>query len=304
MTGLTDFPTRYCPACHTVLAKQFKPGPGGRPDVSCPQCGSLDRHRFLALLLACLRPTLGTIGVLLDVAPSPQVTPMLAKLGADKHIRFDLGADNRLVDVVGSLTDAPFDDDFVDLLVCFHVLEHIPDDRAAMREIARLLRPGGVAILQVPWRPGKQTDEDPDAPADVRIKRFGQADHVRYYGDDFEDRLVEAGLALQRVTPRSLLGEQMCTWFKLGPDQMVWLASPSDHAKVPSSGGVAATDLTKALDGLGDQLIAAHRETQAALARVAELEAATLSARVKPAVASVKRRVRPLVKSARRRLGQ
>ena len=259
---LTEFPNRYCPACSTVVSREFKPGPGGRPDASCPACGSLERHRFIAVLLACLQPTLGKLELLLDVAPTTQVTPLLRRLNPQHLVRFDIGADNRNVDVVGSLTDVPLADNSVDLLTCYHVLEHIPDDRAAMREIARIMRPGGLALLQVPFRAGTVTDEDPSAPEDVRIARFGQADHVRYYGDDFEDRLIESGLALRRVTPRSLLGDEMCAWFKLMPNELVWLATPSaDPAPtVPVTG--AATSLTRALDDLLDQLAQEHRRAE------------------------------------------
>ncbi len=56
-----------------------------------------------------------------------------------------------------------------------------------MLEIARVLAPTGVGLVQVPFRPGTVLDEDPSAPVEERVRRFGQADHVRYYGDDFED---------------------------------------------------------------------------------------------------------------------
>lgn len=247
---LGDYPRRYCSICHTVVRKEFKPGPNGRPNAKCPKCGSLERHRFFGILLSVLAPILDDLDVLLDVAPSPQTSPLLAGLGARTHLRFDLGADNRRVDVLGSLTEAPLRDGSVDLLVCYHVLEHIPDDRAAIREIARVLSPTGVGLLQVPFRPGVMTDEDPDAPVEVRLERFGQADHVRYYGDDFEDRLVEGGLAIQRVTPRSLLGESMSTWLHLNPDEMVWIVRPDAEAVVPDPLEAAPTSLTRAFDAM------------------------------------------------------
>jgi SAM-dependent methyltransferase len=222
--ALVDYPRRYCPACNQVVKRDFRGGPGGRPDAACPRCGSLERHRFLAVLLGLLRPSLGDIDVLLEVAPARQTTPLLAELGARIHLRTDLGADNRLVDALADLTRLPHRDGSIDLLVCYHVLEHIPDDHAAMAEIARVLSPGGIALLQVPWRPGTVTDEDPDASPEERLERFGQADHVRYYGDDFETRLMAAGLSLRRVTPAALLTEPMCIWMKLRPDEPVWIA--------------------------------------------------------------------------------
>jgi hypothetical protein len=67
------------------------------------------------------------------------------------------------------------------------------------------------------------TDEDPDAPVEERIRRFGQADHVRMYGADFEDRLAKAGLASYRLVPRELLDDRLIELFRLVPDETVWL---------------------------------------------------------------------------------
>jgi SAM-dependent methyltransferase len=196
----------------------------------------------------------------LDVAPSAQVTPVLERLRSERLVRIDLGADNRRVDVLGSLTDLPLADDSVDLMVCYHVLEHIPDDRRAMREIARVLRPHGMAILQVPWRPGTVTDEDPGAPEAERRVRFGQADHVRFYGDDFEDRLVQAGLGFHRVTPRTLLGDAMSGLLKLVPTETCWLATPDANARVPPLANGQRTELVSTLETLVGELESLHAD--------------------------------------------
>lgn len=253
--ALVEFPRRYCSVCHRVVRREFKPGPGGRPNASCPRCRSLERHRFFAILLSVLAPTLDDLDTLLEVSPAPETSSLLADLGPRTHVRLDLGLDNRLVDVLGSLTDLPLRDGSVDLLVCYHVLEHIPDDRAAMREVARVLAPGGLALVQVPYRPGTTTDEDPSAPEQERVRRFGQADHVRYYGDDFEDRLVESGLALRRVTPRSLLGADMSQWLHLNPDETVWILRSSANARVPPADDLAPTSLTRAFDAMLAEMV-------------------------------------------------
>jgi SAM-dependent methyltransferase len=82
-----------------------------------------------------------------------------------------------------------------DVVIANHVLEHIPDDRRAMRELFRLLQPGGLAILTVPLNPTRQTTHENPAITDApeRQAHFGAPDHVRYYGLDFVDRLTEAG---------------------------------------------------------------------------------------------------------------
>jgi SAM-dependent methyltransferase len=99
----------------------------------------------------------------------------------------------------GDLTDlVDFKDDSLSLVYCSHVLEHIPDDVAAISEMHRVLEPGGKAVVLVPT--GQEpTDEDPGV-TDVaeRIARFGQADHVRLYGDDIIDRLRAPGFEVER----------------------------------------------------------------------------------------------------------
>jgi len=96
--------------------------------------------------------------------------------------------------------DAP--DQSFDVVLASHVLEHIPDDGCAMREIRRVLAPGGWAFLVVPFDPDRQvTYEDPSITTEEgRKAAFGQEDHVRWYaGEDFEKRLERAGFSVERV---------------------------------------------------------------------------------------------------------
>ena len=116
-----------------------------------------------------------------------------------------------------------------------------------------MLAPGGVGLVQVPIRFGFADRRGPDrAGRAERVRRFGQADHVRYYGDDFEDRLVDAGLVFTRVSPRSLVGERVCRVLGLIPDEWVWVVHSAAHA----DGEVAPlvvpppTGLTRALDAV------------------------------------------------------
>ena len=92
-----------------------------------------------------------------------------------------------------------------------------------MHELARVVRPGGIAIVQVPWRPNALTDEDPTASAEERVRRFGQADHVRWYGTDFDERLRAAGLTPFRFLPTNVLDRSLCQLMRLNPDEPVWI---------------------------------------------------------------------------------
>ena len=101
-----------------------------------------------------------------------------------------------LAKVKMDIHEIPFDDHTFDIIFCNHVLEHVEDDLKAMSEMRRVLKPGGWAILQIPWfHPIPDvTFEDPGiADSKEREKMFGQDDHVRLYGKDYPDRLKQAG---------------------------------------------------------------------------------------------------------------
>jgi SAM-dependent methyltransferase len=89
--------------------------------------------------------------------------------------------------------ELPFEDDSFDAILCVHVLEHVADDRAALRELRRVLRPRGWAVIQVPILRDKTIEDPAEQDPAQRLRRFGQDDHVRVYGEDFFDRLSEAG---------------------------------------------------------------------------------------------------------------
>lgn len=246
-----DVHKAYCAACGSTVSRAFRPGPCGRPEATCPRCGGLERHRFLSLLLGALAPDLRDLDIVVEISPSRQSTPLLDRLGARRRISLDLGHDKRAVDALACLTALPLRDSSVDLLVCYHVLEHVPDDGAAMREIARVLSPRGIALIEVPIKGGVVTEEDPSASPDERLRRFGQRDHVRWYGDDFDDRLLAAGLSSTRVTPPTLVGDAAVEWFRLMAHEVVWVARPGSTAatSTPSRG----SGLSDAFDAvLGD----------------------------------------------------
>lgn len=249
-----------------MVARQFRPGPNGRPDAVCPRCGSLERHRFLSLLLGVLAPDLRDLDLVVEIAPSRQSKVLLDRVDARRRISLDAGYDAREVDALASLTHLPLRDGSVDLLVCYHVLEHVPDDCAAMREIARVLSPRGIALLEVPIKIGVDTDEDPSATPEERLRRFGQSDHVRWYGDDFDTRLSEAGLSSLRVTPPALVGEAAVKWFRLMPHEVVWVVHPGRETASPMLAGGTGSGLTAAFDAV----LADLEKAQGRLARERE----------------------------------
>jgi SAM-dependent methyltransferase len=133
----------------------------------------------------------------------------------------------RAIDVTNiGLADGSFD-----LVLCSHVLEHVPDDRRAMREILRVLAPGGTAVLLVPIdRELACSDEDPSVtdPAE-RKRRFGQHDHVRQYGMDYYDRVREAGFTVQSIPYADAMDPTMRVRHGLQPGTTIDLGTkPAD----------------------------------------------------------------------------
>jgi colanic acid/amylovoran biosynthesis protein len=175
-----------CPICGRS-ARRFAPH-RDRPYAECPHCHSLERHRALWLWL---RHRIPHGALVLHVAPEQGLAARLRALPIE-YVSTDL--ESPLAMRHDDVTALPDPDGSFDVVICNHVLEHISDDRAAMRQIRRVLRPGGFAVLQHPIRAQAETFEDWTVvtPQD-RLQVFGQEDHVRVYGRDFVDRLREAG---------------------------------------------------------------------------------------------------------------
>jgi SAM-dependent methyltransferase len=121
-----------------------------------------------------------------------------------------------------SLTDNQFD-----CVICYHVLEHIPDDQKAMRELFRVLKPGGWAILQSPIDFNHdKTFEDPSIVSpDERERFFGQNDHVRIYGRDYKDRLEKAGFVVKVDDYVQQLGDSAIKKYGLMRDEKIHFCS-------------------------------------------------------------------------------
>jgi predicted SAM-dependent methyltransferase len=141
---------------------------------------------------------------MLHIAPEAALEPRLRRIPSLDYVTADLN--DPLVMDRQDVTDMTYDDESFDVVACSHVLEHVADDRAALREFFRVLKPGGWAVIMVPYAADAVTDEDSAVtdPAEREV-RFGQYDHVRYYGHDIVDRIEEAGLHVDVVTANSLL---------------------------------------------------------------------------------------------------
>lgn len=172
-----------------------------RQNARCPKCNSLERHRLYYLYLKSVIPCDRPIKIL-HFAPEKILTQLFKTYPNIDYLSADIDPAKAMVKE--DVTCISFADNSFDIIFCSHVLEHIPDDRRAMRELRRVLKPGGFAILQVPikdtfhGRVIDKTYEDfsIDTP-EGREKAFGQNDHVRVYGRDFKNRVESSGFHLR-----------------------------------------------------------------------------------------------------------
>jgi len=183
--------------------------------VLCPRCGSLPRQRLLWWYLRDEGVLERGALQILHVAPEHGLEPRLRALPGARYTSVDLH-DPRAT-VCADLTDLPFPDAAFDLVLCSHVLEHVPDDRAAMGELARVLRPGGLAVVQSPVNyEMAATHEDPAlTDAQERLRLFSQRDHVRVYGPDLLERLIDAGFAVAVHDPAERLPADLTAHYGL-----------------------------------------------------------------------------------------
>ena len=218
----------YCPLCDGNLRTFQAHGPARRPNALCPVCFSLERHRAAWLFLQRRTDLFkGQSRRLLHFAPEPVLQARLARLPHLDYVTADL--DNPRADEVVDITAMQFPDCSFDAIYCSHVLEHVPADRQAIRELWRVLRPGGWALLVVPIGADLTVEDPAVTDPSGRLRRFGQADHVRIYGRDFQDRLREAGFDVDVVTAGQLVSREEAGTFGLSPSEsLFYCVKPHD----------------------------------------------------------------------------
>ncbi len=193
---------KFCPVCDSKIIKflpyffppHIKIGP--RPDAVCPVCGSIERERLLWLYLEeQTNFFMSPKKKILHIAPEIVLSDRIRKNEFIEYLSADLDPSRAMIHM--DLTDIKMNDNIFDVIICNHVFEHIPDHKKAMREIYRVLKPGGWAILQVPIL-GELTFEDPTVTTpEAREKIYGFAEHVRGYGKDYRDFLFAAGFSVK-----------------------------------------------------------------------------------------------------------
>lgn len=183
----------YCPICERSYKTFLPAGENLEGNSKCPGCSSLERQRLLWLYLTQKLEIPKQNIRLLNIAPDFAIQNKLKSLSHLDYLSIDL--ESKLAMKNEDLTNLSFSDNSFDAILCYHVLEHIVDDKKAMSEIYRVLKPNGWAIIQTPVEKEREKSFENfnvTTPAERR-KLFGQDDHVRIYGRDYIERLKSTG---------------------------------------------------------------------------------------------------------------
>ena len=192
-----------------------------RKNALCPGTLSLERHRLLWLYLDRETNFLSSNLKVLHVAPEQVFYKKFKKLKNWEYFTFDLNSP--IADIKGDLISTNFKDEYFDLIICNHVLEHIEDDKSALDEMYRILKYNGISILQVPINVEREnTFEDLSIKSKIqREKYFGQYDHVREYGLDFKDRVEQAGFKVEMINYSKKISQDLVIKYGLMKDDLI-----------------------------------------------------------------------------------
>lgn len=191
----------FCTCCGNTSLRFVAFGSPRRPTARCPHCGALERHRTLwPHIRARLKPRTRVV----HFAPEPVLADNITRVSEITYTAADLepssaGLASDVEVVAADITDQPWPDASFDIAIVSHVLEHVPDDLAAMRELRRVITPEGAVFSHHPFDPGRwHTFEAPGVVSpEERLRVFGQDDHVRIYGRDLPARWTRAGFDVE-----------------------------------------------------------------------------------------------------------
>lgn len=223
---------RECPICG-ARRRRFLPYGyvSSREDALCPRCLSLERHRLIWLWIERHTTLHKELPTLLHIAPEVSLMRHFERLykGSDHYLTADL--ESPLARMHFDVQQIPLADESVDVIICNHLFEHVADDRRAMGELYRTMRRGGWGIMIVPEERGRSTtfEDDSITDAEERTRLFGQYDHRRVYGRDYDDRLREVGFEVERITCDELLSADEQRLYATGGDDLVVVHKPKTN---------------------------------------------------------------------------
>lgn len=232
----------YCIYCNRTFSKfssegvkspafiKYKVAGGGyKKNAQCPNCLSVDRSRLLYLFFKLRTNVYKNKTAILHISPNKEIagvltgdtiTQTVGSIEPEMYQEFNA--------IYQDVQKMDFPDKSFDVVICCHVIEHVDNDRQAMAEIFRVLKPGGFAVLQVPLAINLETTiEDKTLATDKERKlKFGQTDHVRLYGLDYLEKLKSVGfrVALDNPYKNKWLPEDELKRHRLDPIEDVIMA--------------------------------------------------------------------------------
>ncbi|TMU50846.1 class I SAM-dependent methyltransferase [Flagellimonas algicola] len=192
-----------------------------RENVLSPSTLSLERHRLLWLFLKNHTDFFSKDLSLLHFAPEQAFYKRFKKLTNITYTTTDLNSP--LADVKADICNLPFKNDAFDVILCNHVLEHIPNDTKAMQELFRVMKPGGWGVFQIPQDLSREKTFEDDSITDKkeRARIFGQYDHVRIYGRDYFDKLRKIGFKVEEVDLTQKLSAEEIDKYRLAKGEII-----------------------------------------------------------------------------------
>jgi len=233
----------HCPYCNghfrkmlpggidiPVLTAKEVIGGGLRLNCFCPRCSSTDRERLLLIYLKFKSDLFSRKRVkLLHIAPEPNLRELLLSSSNICYYSGDRFTEHTAypIDTIPlDILNLPFKDSLFDVILCNHVLEHIPQDTVAISEIFRAIKPGGWAILQVPISQilTKTLENNQITSPEDRERFFGQFNHVRIYGRDYKNRLDQTGFNVEVFNMAKEYGEDFIKRYAVNVKEDLYIA--------------------------------------------------------------------------------
>ncbi|MDR1347908.1 MAG: methyltransferase domain-containing protein [Prevotellaceae bacterium] len=212
-----------CPICQKRFRAFLPYGNRGYSNRLCPGCLSLERHRLMWLYLKGFTRFFDDNIKVLHIAPEQPFVYRFKKCKNLDYLTADM--ESPIADMHFDIMQIPLDDNLYDVVFCNHVLEHVKDDFAAMKELYRIMKPGGWAVMQVPIdtkRNRTYEDENITDPKE-REKAFGQHDHVRLYGLDYSQRLESAGFKIELFDITRYLSPEQIAIYRLDSCELLYI---------------------------------------------------------------------------------
>ena len=220
---------KECPLCGTRRRKFLPYGyVEARENALCPNCLALERHRLMWLWLE-RQSELKALPTILHIAPEVAIMRKLRKMYKEcpeRYVTADL--ESPLADMHFDVQHIPLSEESFEVIFANHLLEHVEDDRLAMRELYRIMRRGGWGIMLSPVELEREKTFEDDSITDreERTRIFGQYDHRRIYGRDYADRLHEAGFEVEEVDYVKSFSEEEQTRYALRQEILYIVRKP------------------------------------------------------------------------------